>query len=143
MTTSAMRRHVARRGLVGLTSAAALLTGLQAAAAAPGTDALPRHFELVAQSEGTTIWSERCVPAFKSRRSAAPRAVSVAPTGPQPDPDDLSVLGSALRRGDFLTSGVHVVETAAGPMLRLAGRHAGARDTYFMICDAAIRTSYD
>jgi hypothetical protein len=38
---------------------------------------------------------------------------------------------------------VQVVETADGPLLKVAGRRPGAPDTYFELCDVAIRTAYD
>lgn len=136
-------RRLARSLLGCVLTAAVLLTGNHAAATPASRDETRRHFQLAARTAGATVWAERCSPTFSTRSSAAVRTASRVRTLPQPDAADLSALMSALRRSDFVASGVRIVETAEGPMLELAGRRPGAPMTYFMLCNAAIRTSYE
>lgn len=140
MATTDRPRRLARAGL-GAVLAAALLMG-QAATATPAGGA-PRQFQLAARTADATVWAEDCSPNFRPRNSATLHASSRARTLPQPDAADLSALMSALRRSDFVASGVRIVETDDGPMLELAQRRPGAPVTYFMICNATIRTSYE
>ena len=103
--------------------AAATFTTAAAAAAE-----LPRNLRPSAQTgSGVTIWSERCL-------AQGPSADAVDASDarqPQPDPHVLATLAAALRDGDLRRRGVQVVETAGGPMLRVAGRRPGESDTYF------------
>lgn len=125
-------------------AAASLLAGVPAATAAQ--DAVPREFHLAGQTAGVSIWAERCSPTYGARGGAAfVRATPVAWAQPQPQPDPgaLAAIERALRHGDFTTSGVRVVESDDGPVLALAGAHAGTRDDHFKLCNVHLRTSYD
>jgi len=143
MPRTAPTRRLTRNGMGVVLAAGALLAGTAAAAAPAPRDEAPRQFHLAAQTASASIWAERCTPVFRARGRSAVRAARHDWTLPRPDPDDLSALMAALRRSDFETSGVRVVETGDGPMLKLAGRRPGAPDTYFMLCNAAIHTAYE
>jgi hypothetical protein len=113
---------------------------MAAAPAPPGpaaqAEAVP-VFHLAGQTRtGGTIWAEAC-------GTAALRATPAAGSQPRPDTVVVAALMAALRRGDFETTGVRVVETDDGPLLRHAGTRPGEPGTYFRICHVALHTSYD
>ena len=129
--------------IAGACFTALAATPLMAAVPA-AQDPLPREFHLAAQTSRDSIWAEHC--GTERRSHGGPAALRVTPVAwaqPQPDPTALAALGSALRRGDFETSGVRVVETDGGPMLTVAGTHPGARDNHFKLCNVSVHTSYD
>jgi hypothetical protein len=139
-TTTTIHGSTAPAGACGRRLAAVgifVLTAIVVAAAARAAADPPRSLQLTAQTgTGVTVWSERC-------SEVAHPADAIDASRPQPDPLVLGALAAALRDGDLRSRGVQVVETADGPLLKVAGQRPGAPDTYFELCDVAIRTAYD
>lgn len=136
-TPPRFRVTTAARGLRHAALGVCVLAATTFTTAAAAAAELRHNLRPGAQTDsGVTIWSERCPAEGRA-------ADAVDARQPQPDPQVLATLAAALRDGDLGRRGVQVVETAEGPMLRVAGRRPGDPDTYFELCDVAIRTVYE
>jgi hypothetical protein len=133
----------AARGLRHAALGACVLAVATFTTAAAAATERTRDLRPIAQTAGgVTVWSERC-PASGRAAAAIDAFDAFDAHRRQPDPKVLAALTAALHDGDLERRGVQVVETAGGPLLKVAGRAPGDPDTYFELCDVALRTVYE